>query len=71
MSRYTATANTPEWFAAWDHEAAQRAQEMEREIGLAPAPAPADEFMAAARRSIIFELGGTLRRTARDSVIAR
>ncbi len=44
---------------------------MEREIGLAPGPAPADEVMAAARRAIIFELAGTLRRTARDSVIAR
>jgi len=71
MGRYTATANTPEWFAAWDSEAAQRARVMEREIGLAPGPAPAPEFLDAARRAIIFELGGTLRRTALSSVIAR
>lgn len=71
MGRYTATANAPEWFAAWDGEAMQRALEMERDVGLAPGPVPAADFMEAARRAIIFELGGTLRRTALVSVVAR
>lgn len=71
MRRYPATANAIEWFAAWDREAAQRAREMEREVGLAPGPAPSEEFLDAARRAIVFELGGTLRRTALASVAAR
>lgn len=71
MGRYAATANTGEWFAAWDHEAAERALELERDIGLAPGAAPAADFLEAARRAIVFELGGTLRRTALASVIAR
>ncbi len=71
MGRYAATANTGEWFAAWDNEAAERALEMERDIGLAAGAVPQPDFIDAARRAIVFELGGTLRRTAFASVAAR
>jgi hypothetical protein len=60
MRRYRATANIDDWFNAWDREVAERALEMQREVGLAPGPMPSDDFLAAARRAIVFELGGTL-----------
>jgi hypothetical protein len=70
MSRYPATANVSQWFAAWDREAIQRAFAMERDVGLASGPVPTADFIDAARRAIVFELGGTLRRQALASVAA-